>query len=217
MKVGTDGVMLGAWATVNNCHTLLDIGTGCGVIALMLAQRTPDNVIIDAIDIEKKDVQQATENFQSSPWKKKLNAHHSSLQKFNPSHQYDCIVSNPPFFSNSLEPPDQRRKQVRHTDRLPFDDLLSASIKLLKPSGVLNLILPFKEGEQFTAMAKIKGLYCNRATSFRTRENKPVERMLLAFSFAHKPVASSEILLYTETNIPSKEYRSITEDFYINF
>lgn len=217
MKVGTDGVLLGAWVNVQGKSTLLDIGTGSGVIALMLAQRTLHDATIDAIDISEKDFHQAQKNFQSSPWKEKLASYHSSLQNFNPSRLYDCIVSNPPFFSNSLEPPDERRKKVRHTTTLTFEELILFSIRLMKPDGSLNLILPFTEGNRFIEMAMAQGLYCNRTTYFRTRRGKPVERILMELSFIKTIINSSEILLYEIGNAPSAEYRSLTKDFYLTF
>lgn len=217
MKVGTDGVLLGAWVNVLGKYTLLDIGTGSGVIALMLAQRTPDHVLIDAIDLSEKDFNQAKTNFQSSPWKDKLKSYHSSLQDYKPLRKYDCIVSNPPFFSNSLEPPDVRRKTVRHTNTLTFEELLFYSIRLMKPDGSLNLILPVTEGNRFIEMAMTQGLHCNRTAYFRTRPGKPIERLLMELSFVKTIPNLSEILLYKEGNTPSEEYRSLTEDFYLNF
>lgn len=217
MKVGTDGVLLGAWVNVQGKSNLLDIGTGCGVIALMLAQRTERNARIDAIDISEKDFHQAQKNFLSSPWKDRLTAYHSALQNFNPSKRYDCIVSNPPFFSNSLEPTDERRKKVRHTTTLTFEELILSSIRLMKPDGSLNLILPVKEGNRFIEIAVAQGLYCNRTTYFRTRRGKPVERILMELSFIKTIINSSEMLLYEEGKTPSAEYRSLTGDFYLNF
>ncbi|HEX5172182.1 MAG TPA: methyltransferase [Cyclobacteriaceae bacterium] len=217
MKVGTDGVLLGAWVDVSNCKNVLDIGMGSGLIALMLAQRTPDHVTIDGIDILQEDFQQASANFLASPWKDKLTAHHIALQDFNPGYQYDCIVTNPPFFSNSLHPPGVKRQVVRHTTSLTFDELLSSTLRLLTPAGGLNLILPLTEGEQFITAASEKGLYCNRIASFRTKASKPVERLLLELSFIEKAITLSEILLYNEAHIPSEEYRSLTAEFYINF
>ncbi len=217
MKVGTDGVLLGAWVNVNGAKRILDVGTGSGVIALMLAQRTPSDVIIDALDNSVDDFIQAKENFLASRWKDKINAHHESFQNFNSPFQYDCIVSNPPYFSNSLEPPDVKRKSVRHTLTLSFDELLASSVKHLKPSGKLNLILPFTEGEEFISLASKRGLHCNRKVAFRTRATKAIERLLLEFSKEEIAVHESEILLYKESNAISAGYRSLTQDFYINF
>ena len=217
MKVGTDGVLLGAWVNVNGIKRILDVGTGSGVIALMLAQRTPSDVIIDALDNSADDFIQAKENFLASLWKDKINAHHESVQNFRSPYLYDCIVSNPPYFSNSLQPPDVKRKKVRHTSTLSFDDLLVSAMKHLEPSGKLNLILPFTEGEKFISLAIKQGLQCNRKVSFRTRASKSIERLLMEFSRDEIAVHESEILLYKEGNVISDEYRSLTQDFYINF
>lgn len=217
MKVGTDAVLLGAWTDLRNAKRILDIGTGSGVIALMLAQRSDDSVIIDAIDNAADDFNQAKENFLYSTWKDRIHAYHEALQIFNPTYQYDCIVSNPPFFSKSLEPPDEKRKKVRHTSTLTFHELLSSSTRLLKPTGYLNLILPVAEGKEFISLASHAGLYCSRYTSFKTRPGKSIERLLLEFCRVNGAKVESEILLYKELNAVSEEYRSLTQDFYINF
>jgi tRNA1Val (adenine37-N6)-methyltransferase len=217
MKVGTDAVLLGAWTDLKNAERILDIGTGSGVIALMLAQRSGNSVHIDAIDNAKDDFNQAQENFLRSPWNARIHAYHETLQHFNPEYQYDCIVSNPPFFSNSLEPPDEKRKKVRHTSTLSFRELLASCSRLLKPAGHLSLILPFVEGSQFIPLASDIGIYCRRKTSFRTRQGKPIERLLLELTRDNGAKVESEILLYKEANTFSEEYRSLTQDFYINF
>jgi tRNA1Val (adenine37-N6)-methyltransferase len=217
MKVGTDAVLLGAWINVDRAKRILDIGTGSGVIAVMIAQRTSDDVLVDAIDYNEEDYAQATENFAASPWSQKLKAHLSSVQQFNPNYQYDLIVSNQPYFSNSLEPPDVKRRNVRHTSTLSFDDLLTSTIRLLTPKGRANFILPTAEGEDLISKATSKDFYCTRKTSFRSKAHKPVERLLLEFSKKNESTNESTIILYDKGNLPSEEYRSLTSDFYLNF
>lgn len=217
MKVGTDGVLLGAWTEVDSAKRVLDIGTGSGVIALMMAQRTSNDAFVDAIDIAEEDYTQALENFLSSPWSKKLKAYLSPVQEFDPPYHYDLIVSNPPYFSNSLEPPDMKRKNVRHTSTLSFDDLLTSTHRLLTPDGKANFILPVVEAEDFISKAILMGFHCTRRTSFRSRIHKPVERLLLEFSKKIKETVESSIILYDNNNLPSAEYRSLTRDYYLNF
>src|SRR6266850_1577807 len=131
MKVGTDAVLLGAWAGAAGAKTILDIGTGSGIIALMLAQRTPSYARIDAVEIEQSDFLQASENAQNSPWPEKIIVHHTSIQEYQTDSQYDLIICNPPYFINSLLPPSPFRKQARHAALLPNRDLLTAVKRLL--------------------------------------------------------------------------------------
>src|SRR6187551_2766436 len=146
MKVGTDAVLLGAWTNVNDVNRILDIGAGSGVIALMLAQRSGNLVHIDAVEIEKEDAMQARENIQRSPWPECISVHEIPIQKFSPEIKYDLIVSNPPYFNNSFQPPDKKRLHTRHTISLDFTELLSSVARLLQPGGRFNVILPFTEG-----------------------------------------------------------------------
>src|SRR5688572_12121371 len=159
MKVGTDSVLLGAWADVREAHQILDIGTGNGTIALMLAQRTGKNAVIDAVEIEETDVLQADENFTKSPWHSRIHLYHTAVQKFFPERKYDLIVTNPPYFNNSQQPPNEKRQRARHTTTLPHNELISAAHRLLKQHGKFNIILPFKEGLQFMALASQWHLY----------------------------------------------------------
>lgn len=217
MKVGTDGVLLGAWAVVENAKTILDIGTGSGVIALMLAQRTPPDALIHAVELEQNDAQQAHENVVHSPWPDKVKIFPAAIQQFAGEARYDLIVSNPPYFINSQEPPDKRRLQTRHTVMLSFTELLGAATRLLKPAGSFQVILPYTEGLQFIELASQHGLYCTRQWSFRTRQAKPVERWLLAFArIPVAPIDTGEILLYSYDTVWDDSYTNLTRDFYLN-
>jgi tRNA1Val (adenine37-N6)-methyltransferase len=214
MKVGTDGVLLGAWADVTDARQILDIGTGSGVIALMLAQRTADDVQIDAVEMEAEDAAQAIENISNSPWPGKIIVHHSSIQSFATSKKYDLIVSNPPFFINSFHPPDPRRIQVRHATSLSQKDLLNAVLSLLHETGKFNIILPAAEGETFVNLAGVTPLHVSRKTLFRGRASKPPERWLLEFTRQHSSVEENELVMYDgdEWSVP---YRRLTRDFYL--
>lgn len=214
MKVGTDTVLLGAWVKVDQAQSVLDIGTGNGTIALMLAQRSLENATIDAVEIEAADATQAEENFQKSPWNGKIQLHHTSIQNFFPKKKYDLIVSNPPYFNNSQRPPDEKRHQARHTISLSYDDLIGATLRLLKDEGKFNVVLPFTEGLHFLDLAKQCGLFCSRRYSFRTRSEKSIERWLLEFSKNQRDEERGEILLYNAGEEWSKEYTALTADFY---
>jgi tRNA1Val (adenine37-N6)-methyltransferase len=214
-KVGTDGVLLGAWADVSHVTRILDIGTGTGLIALMLAQRTPVSVFIDAAEIEKADADQATENVQQSPWPSKIKIHHTSIQDFHPGHHYDLIVSNPPFFINSWLPPEKKRAQARHADQLSFDDLLHAVKRLLNPEGKFAVILPFDEAQRFIERAHFSHLYCLRQLAFRSRSQKPIERLLLEFGRKIQPVFKEELILHAEGDAWSEAYCQLTREFYL--
>jgi tRNA1Val (adenine37-N6)-methyltransferase len=214
-KVGTDGVLLGAWANINGAKTILDIGTGTGMIALMLAQRTSSDVQIDAIEIEKEDAEQASSNIDRSPWKDRIKVHQLPVQSFLPDKQYDLIVSNPPYFINSQLPPTERRTQARHTLSLSYHELLYGVKKLMQAHGTFAVILPFIEGSQFIDLAKDFKLNCIRKMSFKTREQKPIERLLLEFSYRVTPCENSEMLLYQNGLQWSEDYQNLTRSFYL--
>ena len=215
MKVGTDAVLLAAWVDVSTAQRILDIGTGSGVIALMLAQRAPESTIIECVEIEKESADQATENFRNSPWSSRLAVHHLAIQEYFPPIQFDLITTNPPYFNRSLEPPDKRRHEVRHTSTLTYDDLMSAVVRLLTMNGRFNLILPYKEAKLFSDVASQHGLFCNRRYHFRTRIEKPIERTMLEFSRRPKATDEGEVLLYESGSEWSSSYRNLISDFYI--
>lgn len=214
MKVGTDAVLLGAWASVEHAINILDIGTGSGVIALMMAQRTPPGTNIDAIEIMQQDAGQALENILQSPWPTKIKLENVSLQGYFPPVQYDVIISNPPFFNSSMEPPDRKRHQVRHTVTLSYDTLIQSVKRLLREDGKFNVILPVTEGEQFISLAQQHHLYCTRRCGFRARAEKPLERWLLEFSNREQSPEISELLHYANGLAWSENYIALTRDFY---
>ena len=217
MKVGTDAVLLGAWANVGDAKKILDIGTGTGTIALMLAQRSNDLAEIDAVEIERSDALQAEDNFVRSPWPNKVHIHHSSIQDFNPNTKYDVIVSNPPYFSNSKSPSDEKRYNARHTIKLNHNDLATAAQRLLAAAGKLSIVLPFHEGNRFIALAESKMLYCSRRFSFQTRAEKSIERWLMEFQREPQVMETGEILLYKNKTgeIWDDTYVNLTRDFYL--
>ncbi|MEQ9414380.1 MAG: methyltransferase [Cyclobacteriaceae bacterium] len=215
MKVGTDGVLLGAWAAINTAQKILDVGTGTGLIALMLAQRSGENVYIDAIEVDFDAYQQAIENVNSSIWNKRITPFWTSIQHYSASAKYDLIVSNPPYFINSLKPPDQKRNLSRHADELPHSILIESCKRLLHPEGRLCLILPYSEGIIFAKMAATANLFCNKKINVRHKESKPVERLLLEFSHHHSTCQEGELILFYKDGKRTALYHELVSDFYI--
>jgi tRNA1Val (adenine37-N6)-methyltransferase len=214
MKVGTDAVMLGAWAMIGNEKRILDVGTGSGVIALMLAQRSRAETRVDAVELRKEDALQALENRNNSPWPEKIFIIPTGIQEHHPDYHYDHIVCNPPFFSKSLLPPTEHRSQARHDATLTSAELLSAVVRLLSPAGKFSLILPPPESEVFTQKANLSGLFLHRLTRFFTRPGKPQERSLMEFGFALQPADEDEMVLYASGNRRTEKYRELTGEFY---
>lgn len=215
--MGTDGVLLGAWVNVTSTDKqILDIGTGSALIALMLAQRSAAGTRIDAVDISAVDIQQARENVSRSPWPEKVAVHNTAIQDFFPQTRYDLIVTNPPFFERSLTPPDKLRTLARHTRTLSFHELLSNASRLLGHRGRLAVIMPHAEGSKFVDLAQAAQLHVLRRTHFRSRAEKPVERLLVEFSRERQLPDESELILYTDGNTWSEDYQKLTRDFYLN-
>lgn len=215
-KVGTDAVLLGSWVNIlETDKLLLDIGTGSGVIALMLAQRTKEQVHIDALDILDADVQQARYNVANSPWPQKIDVRCCRAQTYFPERQYDLIVSNPPYFEKSLLPPEQKRSTARHGEELSFPELLTCASRLMSPSGRFAVILPHAEGLRFIRLAAETTLFPSRQTAFRSRRHKPIERLLLEFCRQQGEVETSELTLYDHSNNWTDGYRLLTKDFYL--
>lgn len=219
MKVGTDAVLLGSWVNPDQAASILDIGTGTGVIALMLAQRS--QATIDAIDIDPNACVQAKENAGASPWNETITIHHESLQTFSMRNDrsYDLIVSNPPFFVDSSKASHLERTISRHTDLLPFSELLEGVLRLLRPDGRFCVILPAKEGEAFRDMAAEKGLYLCKLTRVYTRADKATEKRLL-MQYERTPSSFSEnslVIEKDERHSYTDEYKELTKDYYLAF
>jgi tRNA1Val (adenine37-N6)-methyltransferase len=215
-KVGTDGVLLGAWADITGSKRILDVGTGSGIIALMLAQRSQPATHIDAIDISAADCDQAKENVSASPWPSKVVIQNTSLQTFE-SQPYDLIVSNPPFFTDSAKPPSEERTRARHTESLPLVVLIEHAQRLLAKDGKLSLILPTVEGQRFITHATSSGWHCTRLCEFRSRANKPVERLLIQLQLKKHDLIKESLILYKyEAGEEwTDHYKTLTRDFYL--
>ncbi len=215
MKVGTDGVLLGCWSRIDGASTILDIGTGCGLIALMVAQRTPPGARITGVEILETDAEVARTNVANSPWPEKITIHNVAVQDFNPDEKFDLIVSNPPFFVNSFRPPDLNRMSARHTHALSFPDLLHSVDRLLTAEGKLSIILPAVEGTIFREAALEFGLHCSRLWRFRPRIGKPVERLLMEFCRRKADPETGEIVMYADGNEWTDGFKEFSREFYL--
>lgn len=213
--VGTDGVLLGAWADVRGCTRVLDIGTGTGIIALMIAQRAQD-AFVTGIDIHKPSVECATRNFGASPWADRLSAAEQSLQELavSSSGKFDLIVSNPPFFSEQTRSPDPERSLGRHTATLSQGEMLESVARLLAPGGRFCVILPIREGLLLRELSVLKRLYCNVEVQVHTGNFKPAERMMMEFSTNPYRFEKSNLLLKDNDGEMSGAFRELTCDFY---
>jgi tRNA1Val (adenine37-N6)-methyltransferase len=217
MKVGTDGVLLGAWAPVaHNPYNVLDIGAGTGLISLMIAQRSHAEQI-DGIEIDAAAHEQCVYNFEASPWGDRLFCYHASLDDFMEEweEEYDLIVSNPPFYSENYTSGNPQRDQARFAQSLPFEDLAEASGILLSENGVLAVILPYKEEARFRLLAQEEGLHPFKITRVKGTPESEIKRSLLAFSrFETNEIAIDELVIETARHQYTPQYIQLTQDFY---
>ena len=213
MKVGTDGVLLGAWAQ-GGCR-ILDIGYGTGLISLMMAQRFPEAEVV-GIDMDVDACGQARENVMASPFRDRVEIVCCRLQDFGAIGVFDAIVSNPPFFVDSLKNPDSKRTMARHTDSLPFRDLFAGVKRLLSDDGIFSAIVPVEVVEQFVAESCILGFYLIRKCGVRTVERKQPKRFMLSFA-KHRisPYEEHVETMMDSQGNRSEWYRKITEEFYL--
>ena len=218
MKVGTDGVLLGAWCPVNNNpKSILDIGTGTGLIALMLAQRT-DATQIDALEIDENAYEQATDNFENSPWNDRLYCFHAGLDEFvdDPEYEYDIIVCNPPFNSEDYKTNDEQRDLARFQDALPFVELIEAADLLLSENGIFAVIIPYKEEERFIDLCADVELYAIKITRVKGNPTSQIVRSLLAFKRFEMPILEvDDIIIEMNRHEYTNEYIALTKDFYL--
>lgn len=213
MKVGTDGVLLGAWANVDLCQHILDIGTGTGLIALMLAQRSEAD--IDAIDIDADACEQAKENAEKSPFKERIKVFHSPLNQYKSNTQYDLIVSNPPYFVDSLKCPDGKRNLARHTDTLSLDDLVEDSMSLLSPTGKLALIIPFDQRDLIISIAKKNSLFVIRETHVLPTPQAAPKRLLIELSKLEATPQQTYLTIEIERHQYTEAFIQLAKDFYL--
>ena len=217
MKVGTDGVLLGAWCPIdNNPFSILDIGAGTGILSLMLVQRSKAEQI-DAIEIDEDAYEQCVENFEASPWGDRLFCFHAGLDEFveEPEDKYDLIVSNPPFYAEDFKTENTARDLARFQDAMPFEDLVEAAHLLLSENGIFAVIIPFKEEEKFITLAKDFELHPFKITRVKGTPTTEIKRSLLAFSKTQKQTHVDELIIETARHQYTEEYIDLTKDFYL--
>ena len=224
-KVGTDGVLLGAWTALEGTERhILDVGTGTGVIALMMAQRTAEAVVV-GIDIDGPSAEEAAANFKASPWADRMAAFKGDFRGLGSDQAhplaflrcpYDLIVSNPPFFTDSLKAPDSRRSDARHSDTLTFAELAAEAASLLSPDGRLAVIYPAEEAERVAGEALSAGLFPCRRCNISTKAGKPAKRVMMEFSKKRKEPLTEELFIHEGEDF-SEAYRAVTRDFYLRF
>ncbi|MFA9290320.1 MAG: tRNA1(Val) (adenine(37)-N6)-methyltransferase [Solirubrobacteraceae bacterium] len=218
MKIGTDGVLLGAWCPIdNNPKIILDIGTGTGIIALMLAQRT-DAIQIDAIEIEENAFEQATDNFENSIWADRITCYHAGLDELvdEPDDEYDLIVCNPPFYSEDFKTGDERRDAARFQDAMPFEELVDAAHLLLSENGIFAVIIPFKEEDKFIDLCANCELFPINVTRVKGNLTSEIKRSLLAFKRYELPIlTTSQLVIEVNRNEFTVDYINLTKDFYL--
>jgi tRNA1Val (adenine37-N6)-methyltransferase len=209
MKVGTDGVLLGAWCPIdNNPFSILDIGTGTGIIALMLAQRSHAEQI-DALEIDEDAYEQAVENFENSPWSDRLFCFHAGLDEFvdEPEDEYDLIVSNPPFYSEDYKTDNSQRVLARFQDAMPFEELVQAAGLLLSENGIFSVIIPYKEEERFIDLCAEAELFPVKITRVKGSHNTPIVRSLVAFKrYELAVLTADELVIETSRHVYTDEY-----------
>ena len=218
MKIGTDGVLLGAWAPIKHePFSILDIGTGTGIIALMLAQRS-NAAQIDALEIDEKAYEQATDNFENSPWNDRLFCFHAGLDEFmeEPEDEYDLIVSNPPFYAEDYKTNDEQRDLARFQDALPFEDLIEAADLLLSENGIFSVIIPYKEEDRFIDLCAEAELFPVKVTRVKGSHKTPTVRSLLAFKrYELAVLVADELVIEINRHEYTDEYIELTKAFYL--
>ena len=220
MKVGTDAVLLGAWCSLETCpDTILDVGSGTGLVSLMMAQRS-DAEIIDAVEIDPNAYEQNVTNFEKSDWSDRLFCYHSSFQDFSEEmkeegEEYDLIISNPPFYNDNFETNNKSRNTARFTSSLSFIDLLEGVSKLLSDSGIFTTIIPFKEEHSFVKLANKNNLFLDRVCRVKGTDNSETKRSMLEFSFHQKELEETTLVIEKDRHIYTQEYVNLTKDFYL--
>lgn len=221
MKVGTDSIMLGSWIQTKDSQRILDIGTGSGLLAIMLAQKTLHTCLIAGIDIDAAAISQAKNNAKNAPWEQRLTFHNINLQSFSSTMAYDLIVSNPPYFPINISAnktlSTRNRVSARQTIELDHPTLLRAVNTFLTTDGKFCCVLPMEIAPLFTNYAESVGLFCNRELQVQPKPSSAVTRLLLEFSRIQTNKTSEKLIIYNELSQYSKEYRVLCKDYYLNF
>lgn len=222
MKVGTDAILLGAWANFDpKTERVLDVGAGTGILSLMLAQRFPKSKV-DAVEIEKRAFEECKSNFEHSKWSSRLTVVHQSIQDYVDSLQqsglrYDAIISNPPFFKETILPSSKERTIARNSISLSFQDLIQTVSQLLTSNGLFSTIIPYKDESDFRVLCEQKGLFANQICRVIGTPDSDFKRSLLRFSFENRTPEFSEICIENTRHKYTPEFVELTKDFYLNF
>lgn len=216
MKVGTDGVLLGAWTNVENKKTALDVGSGSGLVSLMLAQRNKD-LKIDALEIDSSAAEQSIENIHDSPFAKQISVLCTDFIQFaeNIEHKYDLIVSNPPFFENSLKSPQQQRTTARHNDSLLPETLIRLSAKLLTSRGTLVVIYPFDLFDKILEIAQTERFFITKTCTVYPTQTSKAKRILIEMSLDPASTEESKLTIEIERHVYTEAFQNLTREFYL--
>jgi len=218
MKVGTDGVLLGAWCSLENSpKKILDIGTGTGIISLMLAQRS-NAITIDGVEVDPSAYMQTVDNFENSDWSDRLYCYNTSFQKFvddTNKETYDLIVSNPPFYTEDYITKNSSRNKARFTSSLTFKELIGGISKILSKSGFFSTIIPFKEESTFICLAEQHSLHLNKICRVQGNNNSDIKRSLMTFSFNKVKISETNLIIENSRHKYTKEYEELTNNFYL--
>lgn len=217
MKIGTDAVLLGAWASIEHQPlSILDIGAGTGVLSLMLAQRC-DAMSIDALEIDEDAYEQCVENFENSPWSDRLFCYHASLEEFTEEieYQYDLIISNPPFYSDDYKTKNEQRDLARFNNAMPFEHLLESVSKLLSNNGRFAVVIPYQEETGFMELAKSSCLYAHQILRVKGNTTSKIVRSLICFGFEKIQSNAEKLIIETGRHQYTDAYINLTKDFYL--
>lgn len=218
MKIGTDSMILGAWANFESAKNMLDIGTGTGILSLMSAQRFPD-LLIDAVEIDESAFAEAKTNFENSPWTNRLNPYHTSIQEFtiDKTQYYDAIICNPPYFAPHEIQSLSSRNMARQTHLLNHITLLQIAKKLLKRNGICVFSIPFTQESFFIALAHNYGLFPNRILQMKDKTASEITRSFIILSFKSLEIEEQQIVLKNSDNAYTENFKNLTRDFYTIF
>lgn len=216
MRINTDGVLLGTMVKHPDPQRILDIGTGTGVIALMLAQRFP-KAQVHAVEIDEQASMTAEKNFQNSVFSSQLSVHHIAIEQYHHSEQFDLIVSNPPFFVNDLKNPEKKKEMARHASDTFFNDLIEKVATLLSPAGCFWVILPVKQAQDLVRKAKMKGLFLTHLVKLHSDATKPEFRRIICLGREESNVVEEDFMIYESEKKYTKAYELLLKDFFLAY